>query len=278
MNKKIIVLSVFLLMSSVVAIVQVNVYVSTSLDGRIPYFNIPGEVDDTPQSFLVVWENTGSIGCGFRLRADVYELVGNKTRQAYTSWSEEKSIEPGGHEELTAYWYPKGSGNFTVRTFLYYCNSIEDGPRANFTVFRSNITAGEMPFEVKTETTENYVEFRFNSREDVRDLIIIPRRYPVGWVFDSKKVDWIGKGKEKIVKVDYEAGIWGEKNISFDMVTSDGEYYQSTEVTLRKKKEFPIYQAIIGILVVVNLILSIIIIRGGVRFGNREDSDGDFRS
>ncbi len=246
---------------SALAIIQVNIYVSGSIDGRIPHSNIPEEVNNTPQSFLVVWENTGSIGCRFRLRADIYEIINDTKKQVYTSWSEETPIEPGEQANLIAYWYPKSPGNFTVRTFLYYCNTIRDGPRANFTVFKQNITAKEIPVEVKTESTESYVAFRFNSKENIENLVIIPDEYPFGWTFDSKKVDWIEEGKEKIVKLDYEAGIWKERNVSFDIVTLDGRYYQSKEITLKKKREFPIYQTIIIILAVLVIILSIMLIR-----------------
>lgn len=279
MNKKIIALSVFLLLmvSSAVAILRVNVYVSSSIDGRIPYFNIPAEVNNTPQSFLVVWENTGSVGCRFRLRADIYEIINSTKRQIYTSWSEEIPIEPGAQENLVAYWYPKSPGNFTVHTFIYYCNSIEDGPTGNFTVLKSNITT-RAPFDVKTESTESYVEFRFNSREDINDLVIIPREYPLGWIFDSKRMGGIEKGREKIVRVNYEASIWKERNVSFDIVTLDGKFYKQERITLRKKREFPVYHAIIVILVVVIIILSIMLIRyrkRGVELGDREGSNGN---
>jgi len=263
---------------SAVATVQVSVYVFSSIDGRIPHSSIPEEVNNTPQSFLVVWENTGSVGCRFRLRADIYEIINNTKKQVYTSWSEETPIEPGGQENLIAYWYPKSPGNFTVRTFLYYCNSIGDGPLANFTVFTSNITTKRAPLEVKTESTESYVEFRFNSEENINDLVIIPRGYPVGWIFDSKSAGRIEKGKEKMVKLDYEASIWKESNVSFDIVTLDGKFYKQEKITLRKKREFPIYHAIIIVLVTVIIILSIMLIRykkEGVKLGDREGSNGN---
>ena len=265
------------MVSSTVAVVRVNVYVSSSIDGRIPYFNIPAKVNNTPQSILVVWENTGSVGCRFRLRADIYEIINNTKRQSYTSWSEEIPIEPGAQENLVAYWYPEGPGNFTVHTFLYYCNSIENGPAGNFTVFKSNITT-RAPFDVKTESTENYVEFIFNSEENINDLVIIPREYPLGWTFDSKRIDGIEKGKKKIVRVNYEASIWKERNVSFDIVTLDGKFYKQERITLRKKREFPVYQATIVILVIVIIILSVMLIRykrEGVKLGDREGSNGD---
>ncbi len=275
-------LFVFLsLISSAAAIVQVNVYVSSFMDGGIAYSNIPDRVNNTPQSFLLVWENTGSIGCSFRQRVDIYEIIDNKTRQVYTSWSEKVPIEPGGQGNLIAYWHPRNSGDYMARTFLYYCNSIENGPTANFTVFKSNITAKEIPAELKTEGTEQYVDFRFNSKEDINQLAIIPRDYPLGWAFESKGVDGIEKGREKTVRVNYDAGIWKERNVSFDIVTLDGKYYQSEEVTLRKKREFPIYQTIIAILVAVILILSITLIRyrkRGVDVGDRENPDRNSRS
>lgn len=262
MDKKVIIIAVFLfLMSSVVAIIEVQVYVSGRIDGEIPYHEIPGSVKDTPLRFLVVWENTGSIGCSFRLRADIYEIFNNTERQVYTTWGVEEPIEPGEVGNLEAYWYPGRGGNFTVKTFLYFCNSIEDGPSANFIVYRSNSTALDIPAEIKTESTEEYVEFRFNPREDINSLVIVPRDYPIGWVFESKNVSGFEKGREKIVRLGYEASIWKEKNVTFDIVSQDGRFYRSSRVSLTKKEEFPLYQITIMFLVIVILILSIRLIR-----------------
>jgi hypothetical protein len=264
MSKKIIALiALLLVIPPSIAMIEVNIYVSSFIDGRMPYHNISELVNDTPHRSTVIWENTGSVGCSFRLRADIYEIVNNTKIQAHTSWSEEKPVEPGDQAELVAYWYPKSPGNFTVRTFLYYCNTIGEGPEANFTVFRSNITAEKPPFEIKTETTESYIEFRFNSREDVKDLVIIPDRYPTGWAFDSKRIGLIEEGKEKIVRLNYEAGIWKEKNVSFDIVAMDGRYYHSKEITIEKKRkeEFPVYPAVAAILLVIVIVLLLMLIR-----------------
>ncbi|MBN2013675.1 MAG: hypothetical protein JW778_00695 [Candidatus Altiarchaeota archaeon] len=261
MNKRIIAVAFLLLVPSAVAIIEVQVYVSGLIDGRIPHSEIPEVVNDTPQSFLVVWENTGSVGCGFRLRADIYEVLNDTRRQVYTSWGEEKPIEPGGTGNLAAYWYPGRSGNFTVRTFLYFCNSIKDGPAANFSVYRSNRTGSRIPAEITTEATEDYVEFRFDPKEDINSILIVPRDYPTGWVFESKSLESIKKGEENTVRLGYEASIWKERNITFDIVSADGRFYQSSKVSLMKKEEFPIYQAIIMFLVIVILILSVQLLR-----------------
>jgi hypothetical protein len=251
-------MAVFLLLASCAdAIMRVNVYVSDLIDGRMPYIDMPAVVNNTPQKFIIVWENTGSVGCNFRMRADIYQRARGKLVLAYTSWSKAVPIEPGGAGNLEAYWYPNKTGDYSVETFLYFCNFLSVGPKSNFTVFKANRTLAKMPAAIRAESTEDYIDFVINPTEDISSLMIVPKSYPVGWVFDSG--EWLGieKGKDNRLRLGYSAQIWKASNVSFDVVSSDGRYYQSVVVELAKKQEFPTYPVVIGVLVLLVIILSI---------------------
>jgi hypothetical protein len=258
MNKTVAFVAVFLLLaSSADAIMRINVYVSNLIDGRMPYIDMPAVVNNTPQKFIIVWENTGSVGCNFRMRADIYQRVKGESVPVYSSWSKAVPIEPGGAGNLEAYWYPNRTGEYSVETFLYFCNFLSDGPKSNFTVFKANRTLAKMPAAIRAESTEDYIDFVINPTEDISSLMIVPKSYPVGWVFESGEWRGIEKGKDNRLRLGYSAQIWKESNVSFDVVSSDGKYYQSVVVELAKKQEFPLYPIVIGVLVLLIIILSV---------------------
>lgn len=255
--------------SSAGAVIKLIVYVSSAIDGRIPYTEMPSSIENTPALFFVVWENTGSVGCSFRLRADVYEVVDGKLRQVHISWSREEAIEPGGVGNLKAYWYPTESGEYSVKTFIYFCNLIYEGPSTNFTVLMSNKTQKKIGV-IKAESTEEYVDLVINPVEDLSSIIIIPRDYPNGWVFESLQSSNIVSGRDNRVKVNYVPQIWKEENVSFDVVSSDGRFYQTIETRLKKRETQPIYELTIMVLVLIILILSVRLIKYR-RWGAKDD-------
>ena len=255
--KKLVALAVFLLLvSSSAGIMRVSVYVAGAIDGKIPHYDIPEDAAGEPVSFLVVWENTGSIGCSFRLRADVYERVDGTLQPVYSSWSAEAPIEPGGVADLEAFWYPDKSGEYSVRTFLYFCNSIDEGPSGNFSVTAANRSRlPGLPAEVRASRNLEYVEFAINPKDNLSSVVIVPRDYPLGWAFSSVRKDGLVAGQDNVVRVGYRAEIWKEANVTFDFVSSDGRYYQPVTVELKKPEPFPVYEAVIVVLVLVVLIL-----------------------
>ncbi len=257
MNRMVVLLAAFLLLASCAcAIMRVNVYVSDVIDGRVPYVDMPAAANSTPQKFLVVWENTGSVGCSFIMRADVYERFGGRRVFAHTSWSRETPIEPGGAGNLEAFWYPNRTGEFSVETFLYYCNFLVGGPEANFSVLGA-VKPAPFPGDIRAESDLDYVDFFVDPAEDISSLVIVPSSYPTGWVFESGEWGNIEKGRETRLRLGYSAQIWKASNVTFDVVSSDGRFRRSVVVELAKREEFPVYPVVICVLVLLVIILSV---------------------
>jgi hypothetical protein len=272
MNRIVVLLAAFLLLaSSADAIMRVNVYVLDRIDGRVPFVDMPSVANNTPQKFLVVWENTGSVGCSFLMRADIYQRIDGRLVPLHTSWSKETPIEPGGAGNLEAFWYPNRTGDFSVETSLYYCNFLSDGPQANFSILKFARPAS-LPGEIRAESDVDYVDFIVNPTEDISSLVIVPSSYPTGWVFESGEWSGIEKGKEARLRLGYSAQIWKPSNVSFDVVSSDGRYRQSVVVKISKREEFPLYPVVIGFLVLLVIILSVKVFSYR-RGAHDEDSD-----
>jgi regulator of replication initiation timing len=278
-------LMLFFLISLAYATILVEVDVKEVIDGNIAYLKFQKKLNNSPQHILLDWENQGSVGCKVRFRVDFYHPELNlppEDEPVYTAWSKEKALEPGDHSPFEIFFYPKKSGNYSAKLFVYYCNLLLEERVINFTALMKeegsmnesvienmteNVTLErevekrkkriqtkekEVPFEItEVETTENYVEFKIKSKENISNLIIIPTEYPIGWIFESGKIEKIEEGGEKALKVGYSPSIWKEKKISFDLVTLDGKYHTIAYVTLKKeekKEKFSFEQKIIGIL------------------------------
>jgi len=254
---------ILFMISLVCGVIQVNVYVDDTINGFTPFFNRSEFADGAIQNFQVVFENVGSVGCNTRLRADIYN---SNNDLVYTAWSREFPLEPGGVADMNAYWHPRGVGNYTANLSIYYCNLILNGPVFNVSVpnrttsIMEQNTTGDL-LDITYETTMNYVEMRIKPKEDLEGIVIIPKEYPLGWMFSSTRVDSLKKDTEKIVKIDYNPTIWKESGVEFDILSTDGNLYLTKSVEIKEKKELPIEHIIIAVLSIVIIILLIVIFR-----------------
>ncbi len=244
MMRKVIILWVMLLTPIAFANILVEVNIPQSINGNIAYLNFSEEINDKPQKFLLDWENQGSISCRVRVRIDFY----NGTSLVYTGWSKEVPLEPGDHSDFEVYFYPKNSGNFTAEIFIYQCNEIWKATNVTFTASMpqniiknatniSQLTSKTIPFDVRAESTESHVEIKIKAKEDINGIIIVPERYPLGWIFEGGQVNTIKENEEKTISLGYVPSIWKPEEIELNIVTLDGRYHKVERIRLEKRKK-----------------------------------------
>ncbi|MBN2518299.1 MAG: hypothetical protein JXB14_05620 [Candidatus Altiarchaeota archaeon] len=220
---------------------MVRVEVRGTIEGNIPYQEITDGLQDRPFRFLITWENTGSVGCDVVLRTDVYAKEAEKKSHVYTAWSESTPIESGATGNIEAYWLPGEPGEYEANLSIILCNNFLQVLQANISINESQGTFEKAPFEVlRVENDEKQVEFEVKSEEDLEELIIIPTKYPLGWRVDSKAFRNIGGDEPKILSLDYEPGIKGEKEITFELLANGGKYKKLLfyTISLEKKRDF----------------------------------------
>ena len=268
--------AIILFSFTAIGIIQVSVSVDSNIDGYIPFSEIPSLVNNTYQKFTVVWGNTGSVSCKLRIRSDIYKKSKNRTILLYSAWSKEVPSEPGTEYTLNSYWYPEEAGNFTVRTKIYYCNLIIDGPAGNFTVIKENISTNKTKIlDIKISTNKSIVEFDVTPRDDIDNILITPKSYPMGWIFESREIDHINKGETKNVRINYEPSIWKRRNITFMLVSKDNSIIMEKTIELKEgeKGGLPLgleylYIIIVLILLIIILILFIMLFRNRTKTKN----------
>lgn len=247
MRKKIFIVSILLLLTSIVfSGLLVDVHVHEVIDSHIPYITAEELLMERPQEFLMEIDNTGSVGCNFRVRIDVYD----GSQLIHTAWSEGLPLEPGDCSDFRAYFYPAYPGNFSAEVLIHSCNLITKGPVLNFTVIKPEtrdvnkssrlegaVKKMEEVFEISAVNNKSSVGMKIKSRRNVTGLLIIPREYPLGWIVESGKIDAMRDGVEKTVEIGYAPGIWGEKELVFDIVSLDGKYHTTKSIMLKEEEE-----------------------------------------
>lgn len=205
----------------------IKVEVPKDLKGNISSFSYNYTLNIL--KFQIEYYNTGSVAYKVRNRIDIL----NDSKEVFTGWSEEKSLMPGDRKNFEIYSYINSTGNFTVKARSYFANEILE---QKFSIEKSTSILSENVFEIKNfRTYDDFVIFDVKAKENVRNVVIIPSDFPVGWIFEQKKIDSIDKNNEKTVILHYYPTIWTQENLTLAIASDEGRYY--TEKIFELKKE-----------------------------------------
>ncbi len=177
--------------------------------------------------FPVELYNTGSIGYKARARVDIIqdEII-------FTGWSKEKALMPGEKKIFPVYWYNE-KGNYTLRVRAYFGNEILEHTE-NFTAEEASAT--EDVFKILGfRTYDSYVLFDIKSSEDVREVVVIPKNYLPGWVFEQERISF-GNDDRKTVLINYLPAAWQESTVTIEIVSADGRYYKKESFKMEKEQ------------------------------------------
>lgn len=173
--------------------------------------------------------NTGSVGYKARARLDVF----NGSKLIFTGWSEEKSFIPSDRKIFTLYWYPTEKGEYSAEIKIYYANEIKTVKKIKLEV--KNVTSQSDIFEIKNlKTFSDELRFDLESKKSLKDVIIIPSDYPLGWMFEEKKINNLIKDETKEVSIKYEPSLWKNTTLTLNVITPDGKYVASKSFMLER--------------------------------------------
>jgi hypothetical protein len=251
--KFLIFLLALLLVQSALAI-KVDIEIKEVIDGNLAWVNI---TSTGVQKILIVWENLGSVGCETRARVDFYfhNQTTNKTERVYIGWSKAEPIRPGDSANLEVYSHLP-EGNFTAKIRIYHCNEIFESKPYSVNVEKINSTP-EILSIVDVETFTDHVEVSVKSETNVENAIVVPSKYPLGWIFESGKIDSIAEGETKKIKLGFKPSIWKEERVEFKAITEDGKFLAKRSFILEKQRPYP-YERIFTLTVTILLIVLIL--------------------
>lgn len=163
-------------------------------------------------------ENTGSIGCGYRLKTEY--RAGNKTFERY---SEEKQLWQGATSRakvmmLTSNYTGKVTGNLTAE----FCGQSKQVQSFNYST--ANVT---LPEPVEARTTRSTADFAQVRIRDYQSGVLVPVEAPPYWKTSSAQLE------DGRAELSYEAPIFDrDETITYALIQN-----QSVETTVNVSME-----------------------------------------
>ena len=183
--------------------------------------------------FLVSFEifNSGSVGYRARVRMDIYK----DKNFLFSGWSKEHSLNPGIRSKFDIYWFPVNlTGNFIAKIRVYYGNEMDDLKPINFKV-KNTLTPKDVVEITNFKTYNDEIIFNIKSDQTLNNVLFIPSDYPLGWVFEQKKIENLEKNEKKQIVIPYEPTLWRETELTINVITEDGEYYTKKQFSLERE-------------------------------------------
>jgi len=175
--------------------------------------------------------NSGSVGYAARVRLDI--LKNNDS--IFVGWSEELPLWPNSYGHYELFWYPSNSTEkFTARIRIYYANEIKELKPINFEVRTYSSPSSSIKI-TQFKTYEDKIKIGLVSDKDLKNIIIIPSDYPLGWIFEQVKLDSLSANKEKIIDIQYVPSIWQPIQVNINVVAENGKYFSSESFTMERE-------------------------------------------
>ena len=219
---------IFLLIVSLSSTQKISVNVGEVLRAEVSDIEYNSSVDGIFKIRFQLY-NSGSTGYKARARLDVF----NDSELVFTGWSEEKSFIPGTRETFSLYWLPPQKGRFLAKLRVYYADEIEKIRTIRVEV--KNVSSLLKNFEITDlKTYSDEIKFKLKSNKSLKNVLIIPSDYPLGWVFEQKRIEKIDKDEIKDITLGYKPSLWKPSGITLKIVTEDGKYASSEHFSLKR--------------------------------------------
>jgi len=174
--------------------------------------------------------NSGSVPYRARARLDIV----NSSDIIFTGWSKEELLMPGERKNFELFYYTDESlENITAIVRIYYGFEVAE---RKIELKLENLKTPEDIFQIKNfRTYDSYVKFQLRSNKPLRNVLVIPRNYMMGWAFEEKRIENLEANKNVEIVLPYEAPVWLPQNITIDIVTEDGNYHSAAQFLLQKE-------------------------------------------
>ncbi|MCD6557886.1 MAG: hypothetical protein J7K31_02525 [Candidatus Aenigmarchaeota archaeon] len=235
---------------------EVNVDITGKIEGYPEYLYFDNITNGTYEHIYTEWMNSGSVSCKVKIRADILK----DDAVVYTGWSQEKIMLPGAYDTFDIYWLPKEDGNYHVVLTAYQCYESKKIKEINFSAIGTNKTRASLEdiAGISISNTKDMIRINVKKKRGVESLpplVVIPSQYPMGWYFESKKLE---PTQDKIIDtISYYAEYWKEEPITLEIVSEDGKYYAKKTIRLKEPRDVtPLYAVVgfvIGVIVVKKL-------------------------
>jgi hypothetical protein len=207
------------------------------LDVEISSFGY--ESDLNLVKFTIETFNRGSISYRSRVKLDVLNttMVGGeeKNKVLFTAWGKEEDLTPGSRMITQLYWHSDEVSDRKVRVRVYHADDILEevydiDKRETLSKAQSDV------FKIKNfRTYDDYVLFDLTSNEFMGEVILIPKDFQTGWVFEQKILEDVPKGETLIVRLPYEHSMFTEEPVTIGVVGDGSNIYDEFTFKMERK-------------------------------------------
>ncbi|MFB6241447.1 MAG: hypothetical protein ABEJ36_01430 [Candidatus Nanosalina sp.] len=217
---------------------------------RIDYRNTTKDI----QRISATFRNIGSIGCTYRLKADVE--TGNSTT---TYYSGDYPLWPGETRLMELRFIPQNiSGKVETQLYITYC-----GKQEKLDEFSFNDTSETLLNKTLESRTLTASEQKARIKLGVRNASLIPVKVPPYWKVSSAEV------RKGLANLSYQAPIFNDReNIRYAVVnTTTDQVIGVTEVNLNPEKTLmeKIMERALEIALLISLLLNALLATAAVR-------------
>lgn len=177
--------------------------------------------------------NSGSLEYVTKIRFDIY----NGSKKLSTIWSKEYILNPGNRETLDLYWHNNVDGTLDVKAKLYRAYDIVDIGNLVWTFNGANNSEETINIE-NVHVYNDEIQFRVETLNDTKKVIVYPKNSPEGWIFEQNVVENLKSKKSKSTHINYETGIFSEREITLVAVSEDGKNYGEKTIVLKRESDF----------------------------------------
>jgi len=236
----------FLLLTKIAFSALIEVGISQVIENKV--ISQTENISFNAVKFQTEIYNTGSIAYDSRVRIFIY----NDSKLIFDGWSQEKDLMAGDKETFDIYWYSKYPGKYEYKLRVYFGNEINETEKKEFEI--DHLLDYKDVFEVYNfRTYDNKIVFDLKSKENVKNIEIIPYDYTPGWIFEQETIDEMKKDSIKTVSIPFYPTVWEPSKLTLAIVAEDGKFY--SERVEEMKKEAGIIDLINNILNSLRIIL-----------------------
>ncbi len=208
----------------------IGVGITEKLEGKVTSMSYDPNVSNV-FNIKIEFTNTGSVAYRARARLDIFD----ENNLLFIGWSSEGDFKPGSMKIFLIHWNPFNPGNFTGRLRIYYANEMIELDPLELNVLETQ--KSENVFEIQDfKTHDDEIEFSFKSNKALDDVVIIPSRYPKGWIFEQKFIEKINENDLNRINLPYKPSLWSPSEVTVEIVTEDGKYHTSKTFLMEKEK------------------------------------------
>jgi hypothetical protein len=219
----------FLLLVNIAYSALVEVGIAEVLEGNISSINY--DVTSNLVKFSFEFYNTGSIAYNSRIKLEVY----NDTDLLFIGWGPELEFMSGEKKVSDIYWYANNIGDYSAKLKVYFGNEIKEYKK--FDVPVSEYIEPEDVFEIRNmRTYDDHIIFDVYSVEDAENVVVIPKQYTPGWIFEEAEIDSIASNSSGMVVLNYYPTVWKPSNVTIQVVSDQGAYYTEERAEMVKEE------------------------------------------